>query len=332
MQIENLPRVAGHPDDIPPAALVREKKLRAIEDLLSEGNKVVVACRSQDVSRATYYRWRRRYRRYGLGGLVPQSRCPRRVRRPCYTAQEAHLVLELRKQHPTYGRLPLRRILVRDYRFTASAGTVGRILAKGLKKGCIQTCAFHARGELKPKRKRVLNGHAQRWQQGMPAQEPGQKLQMDHLTAVLHDGTAVKDFKAICPISKHLVQRVYRRATANTAKDFLYRVIEQMPFPVTGIQVDGGSEFMAGFERACEELQIALYVLPPRRPQYNGCVERVNRTVREEFYSQYQGGTDLASVNRGLAEHQRQYNHYRPHRTLDLRTPMEYLEQHNNGA
>ena len=29
----------------------------------------------------------------------------------------------------------------------------------------------------------------------------------------------------------------------------------------------------------------------------NGCVERVNRTVREEFYSQYQGEVDLVPVN-----------------------------------
>ena len=29
-----------------------------------------------------------------------------------------------------------------------------------------------------------------------------------------------------------------------------------------------------------------LYVLPPCRPQYNGGVERGNRTFREEFYAQ----------------------------------------------
>ena len=57
-------------------------------------------------------------------------------------------------------------------------------------------------------------------------------------------------------------------------------------------------------KRACQDgtvriWGIELYVLLPRRPQYNGCVERVNRTVREEFYSQYQGEVDLASVIKG---------------------------------
>ncbi|MDR2782106.1 MAG: transposase [Holosporaceae bacterium] len=30
-----------------------------------------------------------------------------------------------------------------------------------------------------------------------------------------------------------------------------------------------------------------LIVLPPRRPDYNGIVERGNRTFREEFYNQH---------------------------------------------
>ena len=41
----------------------------------------------------------------------------------------------------------------------------------------------------------------------------------------------------------------------------------------------------ADFEEACEELDIPLHVLPPRRPQWNGCVERTNRSARAEFWS-----------------------------------------------
>jgi hypothetical protein len=40
----------------------------------------------------------------------------------------------------------------------------------------------------------------------------------------------------------------------------------------------GGSEFMKHFENECQKLGIELYVLPPKRPQYNGGVERANRT------------------------------------------------------
>ena len=42
---------------------------------------------------------------------------------------------------------------------------------------------------------------------------------------------------------------------------------------------------MLHFEEVCAELEIELFVLPPKRPQYNGGVERGNRTFREEFYA-----------------------------------------------
>ena len=54
-----------------------------------------------------------------------------------------------------------------------------------------------------------------------------------------------------------------------------------MPFPIAFIQVDGGSEFMADFERRREALRIPLEVLPPRRPQWNGCGLLTNRFLRE---------------------------------------------------
>lgn len=50
------------------------------------------------------------------------------------------------------------------------------------------------------------------------------------------------------------------------------------------MQVDGGSEFAAGFEQACQQLGFRLFVLPPRSPKLNGHVERAHRTHTEEFH------------------------------------------------
>jgi hypothetical protein len=38
-------------------------------------------------------------------------------------------------------------------------------------------------------------------------------------------------------------------------------------------------------EEECKNLEIPLIVRPPRRPDYNGGVERGNRIFREEFYN-----------------------------------------------
>ena len=91
------------------------------------------------------------------------------------------------------------------------------------------------------------------------------------------DGQIIKEFRAICPVSRFMVARVFSRATAFNARRFLDALVESFAAPVQSIQVDGGSEFMAEFEDACRELGIDLRFLPPRRPQWNGHVERADR-------------------------------------------------------
>ena len=70
------------------------------------------------------------------------------------------------------------------------------------------------------------------------------------------------------------------------------------------IQVDGGSEFMAEFEDACKELGIDLRVLPPRRPQRNGHVERANRTARIEFWNFLDCDLTVKAVSTKLLKHE----------------------------
>src|SRR5665811_131914 len=73
-----------------------------------------------------------------------------------------------------------------------------------------------------------------------------------------------------------------------------------MTVPIQAIQVDDGSEFMAGFETTCHAKSIALSVLPPRSPKLNGRVERLNGTVRRELWECYSGDLDLPTVQQAL--------------------------------
>ena len=140
-------------------------------------------------------------------------------------------------------------------------------------------------------------------------------------------GFVVKSFKAVCPITGWTVMRAYSRATARNAADFLHHLQRDAPFKILSVQVDRGSEFMGEFEQTCHQRGIEHYVLKPRSPKYNGCVERANGTVRTEFYNTYRGPLTIAAINRELVAYQRHYNHYRPHDGIDLETPMAYYEQ-----
>ena len=129
-------------------------------------------------------------------------------------------------------------------------------------------------------------------------------------------------------VSRYSVVGVHTVATAATATAFLAILRARFPFTVRTIQVNGGSEWMAGFEVACQAAGIALWVLPPRKPQWNGCVERANRTGREEFWECYAGELDVPTITGALRAWENEYNTVRPHHALAMRTPAEFLADH----
>ena len=303
-------------------AIERLGRLRTYEELRAEGCSERTALRALGWSRATYYRWRKRYRQGGVGALDKRSTRPRRCRTRQWTSACERQVWALRREYPYMGKQRLRVLLARQG-VQLSASSLGRILAKGVRLGRVRPCAF-CRGRVKPKRpRRFGHGHAQRWVYGTRAAQPGEFVQIDHMS-VTRDGEGLKEFKALSPVGKQMVARVYSRATANNAKRFLNDLKREMP-GLRSIQVDGGSEFRAEFERECQRMNIPLFVLPPRRPQFNGCVERANATTREEFWNLYEGAFTVEAAGEALAKYQHFYNHVRPHRALDFKTPAEYL-------
>jgi len=164
-------------------------------------------------------------------------------------------------------------------------------------------------------------------------------MQIDHMSVSFTEGFALKEFKATCPVTGTTIMRTYSRASSRNAKRFLEYLIEQLPYDLISVQVDGGSEFRDEFERVCEELKIPLFVLPPRKPKWKslpreqrecfgyGCVERANGTTRYEFYPFYEGALTIEAVNQEIEVYQQYYNHYRPHDGIGLETPMRYYQQ-----
>ena len=114
---------------------------------------------------------------------------------------------------------------------------------------------------------------------------PGDLVQVDTVDVRPRPGVILKHFTAADVVSRWSVAEVAGTATASVAVRMLDALASRLPYPVRAIQVDGGSEFMAEFEAACQTRGIRLFVLPPRSPKLNGCVERTNRTWREEFYA-----------------------------------------------
>ena len=138
----------------------------------------------------------------------------------------------------------------------------------------------------------------------------------------------LKQFTAREVVSRWDVIEAYRRATSITATQFLATWQRRMPVPIRAIQVDGGSEFAAAFEQACQQQGIRLCGLPPRSPKLNGAVERANRTHTDEFYESYTGELDLPTLRTAQRQWEHPYNSIRPHQALGYWTPAEFLAHH----
>ena len=214
-----------------------EQRLRALElvdQMVAGGMGRLDALKAIGLARSTYYDWRRAFRRGGAKALKPRSTRPRAGRRRRWTDADDQAVLKLRAKHPYMGKARLHAMLARDG-LALSVSTVGRILSKAIADGRVQPASF-CEGRLKPKRRRNFDcAWADRWRYGDKAQAPGELVQVDHMTYT-KDGRTLKEFRAICPTTKHMVARVFWRATANNAKRFLRAMAEAMPFPIASIQ------------------------------------------------------------------------------------------------
>jgi putative transposase len=328
MRIVGLPRAFYHIARHPPLVLSSQAQgrlrwLSCWQTLREHRCSSHQASQALGLPRATLYRWHQRWRAHGPQGLEDRSRRPHRRRQPTWSPQLAQAVLALREHYPRWGKDKL-VVLLRREGWPVSTSMVGRILKRLRERGVLRESP---RTLISVRRRQQPRPYATRKPQDYLVQKPGDLVQVDTLDVRPLPGVVYKHFTARDTVCRWDVLEVHTRATATTATSFLDTLLERMPFPIKALQVDGGSEFQAAFEEACQERGIRLFVLPPRSPKLNGHVERAHRTHREEFYEVYDGDLGIVPLSQALQEWEWVYNHRRPHQALDRRTPAEYLRQ-----
>lgn len=296
-------------------AAIRRDLLERWDRARRMGLSAEEAAKAVAASRASLYRWRER--------PVPRSRRPHRVRAKNWPAALVKAIEQLRLDYPMWGRAKL-QVLLRQRGFTVSPATVGRILASLVARGVVVPVPVLRR---RSNRSTARRRYALRLPRDLKPDKPGGIVQIDTVFVNIAPDKAIKHFTAYDPVAKWTVGKAFRRATAVAATLFLDKVLKDMPFKVEAIQVDGGSEFKAEFEIACQAKGIRLYELPPKRPQLNGAVERCNGAWRYEFYQVYDLPRSLEALNPILDSFQHLYNHHRPHAALAGLTPKQYLDK-----
>ena len=226
------------------------------------------------------------------------------------------------RQNPRWGKDKL-AVLLRQQQQPVSTSMVGRILTHLKRQGRLveplRSATPGSRRTLRPR------PYAVRKPKQYAVSQPGDLVQVDTLDVRPIPGVVFKQFTARDVVSRWDVIQAHTRATAQAATQFLDTLQLRMPFPIRALQVDGGSEFAAQFEQACQQRGLHLFVLPPRSPKLNGAVERANRTHTEEFYQVTACSLEMKKLNRELRQWEKIYNTVRPHQSLGYLTPQQFL-------
>jgi len=308
--------------------LSREARVRlAWMDFYGRRPNVAHTCRHFGISRQTFYRWQRRYDRYDLSSREERSHRPRQCRQPTWAFALEEKVLGLRLQFPRWGKDKL-AVLLRRRKVAVSVSMVGRILTRLKQQGRLveppRSGVPGSRRALRPR------PYAVRQPREYAAAEPGDLVEVDTLDVRPIPGVIFKQFTARDVVSRWDVLQAHTRATAQTATQFLDTLQHRMPFSIRAVQVDGGSEFAAEFEPACQQRGLHLFVLPPRSPKLNAAVERANRTHTEEFYQVTPCSLEMKKLNRELRHWEKIYNTVRPHQALGYLTPLQFLRHYSS--
>ena len=301
---------------------IAQHRLEVVRWHYQHGENVSLTARHFGHSRTSVQAWLKAYARGRPAALEDRSHRPHNVRQPTWTKETEQHVLKLREQFPRWGKDKL-VVLLRRAGIYLSTSMVGRILKYLKDTGQLV--------EPLPERRRRKSSFARpyaiRKPKGYLAREPGDLVEVDTVDLRPLPGVVFKHFTGRDVVSRWDVLGLYSRATAHTARQYLDELLERTPFPIKAIQVDGGSEFKAEFEAACQERGLRLYVLPPSSPKLNGCVERGNRTHREEFYEAYDLDWTTRQLRPDLLNWEVIYNTVRPHQSLGYLTPQEYITQ-----
>lgn len=296
---------------------VAEQRYQAVLAVISDGETIKDVAARFGVSRQTLHAWLGKYEAGGLENLGDGSHRPRRCPHQMDVDLEVEIV-RMRHAHPGWGP---RRLVFE--------------LAKGGIDPPSESAIYRALVRLNlidPSQRRRRDRKFKRWERGTPME----LWQMDVVGGfVLADGrkakalTGVDDHSRFC-VSAHLMFR----ETSRNVSEGLALALRNFGVP-EGILTDNGKVFTGRFnrppvevlfDRICRENGIRHLLTQPRSPTTTGKVERFHKTMRDEFRTD-RVFASLAAAQAELDEWVDDYNHRRPHQSLDMATPAERFER-----
>ena len=328
--------------------MTTEKKLArrklSLLELASELGNVSKACRIIGYSRQQFYEIRRNYQLHGAAGLVdclpgPKGPHPNRV-----SEEVEKAVLEHSLAYPTHGCLRVAEELTLRGLQVSSGGVRGvwsrhNLLSRHERLLRLEQAVSREKIELKPEQIRLLERFSPEFRERhIETKGVGELVAVDTFMVGHLKGVGRVYLQSVIDChSRHAWGRLYTSKLPLTAVHVLNEDVlpffEQHEVPVKTILSDNGREFCGRPDRHPYELFLQLEDIEHRttrvrRPQSNGFVERLHRTLLDEHFrikGRLKWYESVEEMQKDLDEYLLVYNTKRPHqgRGMNGRTPLQ---------
>lgn len=275
----------------------KEKRILWYRGVDRDKQDVSGICKTFGISRKTYYKWRKRD--FGLSGNTHSP-----IKRNTKLIWEVRKFIEENKIRLNYGPLKMKLLVKRKLDLDISTTIIYR---------------YYKRKKLIRKPQRKFS-----WYEPMKHHliiaKAGEGVQMD-VKYVYEHGLRKFQFSVFDPFTLKYHFTVFpNKESANSIIAFL-NAEKYFGFKIISVQTDNGSEFRGEFHSWLTRKNIPHYFIPKKSPWWNANVERVHRTINDEYYQ------NTNRIWKTPYEWLHFYNFERIHLTLDGLTPHEkYLK------
>jgi len=219
-------------------------------------------CQIFGISRKCYYKWRLRDFRGGGNTYYPTKNHP-----GLKLTWEVRKFIEHHKLVSNYGPEKMRLLVKKELSLDISTTIIYR---------------YYKKRKLIRRPQRKLPWY-QPMKEKITVTKPGEAVQMD-VKYVYPYGKREYQFSVFDPFTKKYYFNIYSSKESKNAINVFKRAEKYFGFRILSIQTDNGSEFRGCFHRWLTRKKLQHYFIPKKSPWWNANVERVHKTIDDEFY------------------------------------------------
>jgi transposase InsO family protein len=322
---------------------IARRKLSLLQ-LAAELSNVSKACKIMGYSRQQFYEIRRNYQIYGADGLIdrlpgPKGPHPNRVDKAIEKA-----ILDYSLKHPTHGCLRVAQQLALEGTQVSSGGVRGvwsrkNLMTKSERLLRLEQTVAKRRIKLSDEQIRLLEKFSPEFRERhIETHHTGELVAVDTFFVGTLKGVGRIYLQSVIDChSRYAWGRLYTSKLPVTAvhvlNDDVLPFFEQYQLQIETILSDNGREYCGRPDRHPYELFLQLEGIEHRktkvrRPQSNGFVERLHRTLLDEHFrikgrSKWYESVD--EMQKDLEAYLKKYNKKRSHqgRNMKGRTPYQ---------